>query len=97
MQELVDLFQKETNLLATRKSLNALKKYKPSAKKVVLESILNDLTIPVLSEAVQFFNGITSANSSANIIQAQRDYFGAHTYQRIDDETGKMYHTKWKQ
>ena len=73
----------------------ALKKYRHSAKTVVLQSILNDITAPALSESIQFFNGITTAYTSANIIQAQRDYFGAHTYQRLDDDSGKSYHANW--
>ena len=70
--------------------------YKPSAKKVVSQCVLNDLTVPALSEAIQFFNGITTVYASANIIQAQRDYFGAHTYKRIDDNSEKFHHTDWK-
>jgi len=58
--------------------------------------VLNDLTVPALSEAIQFFNGITTVYASANIIQAQRDYFGAHTYQRIDYNSEKFHHTDWK-
>jgi 6-phosphogluconate dehydrogenase len=53
------------------------------------------LPISCFSESINFFNTYTTANSPANLIQAQRDYFGAHTYQRIDDETGTFYHTKW--
>ncbi len=62
---------------------------------MVSQCILNDITIPALGEAIQFFNGITTKYASANIIQAQRDYFGAHTYQRLDDDSGKSYHTNW--
>ena len=42
-----------------------------------------------------FLTNITTANSSANLIQAQRDYFGAHTYQRKEDDTGQFYQTDW--
>ncbi len=49
----------------------------------------------MFSESVNFFNGFTTSNSPANLIQAQRDYFGAHTYQRIDDNSGKFHHTNW--
>ena len=54
-----------------------------------------ELPITCLSEAVNFFNSYTISDSSANLIQAQRDYFGAHTYQRIDDSSGKFHHTNW--
>ena len=62
---------------------------------MVSEGVLNELPIPSLSESINFLNNFSVANSSANLIQAQRDYFGAHTYQRIDDATEKFYHTNW--
>jgi 6-phosphogluconate dehydrogenase len=46
-------------------------------------------------EALNNFHGVKIADSSANIIQAQRDYFGAHTYERKDDSSGKKYHSDW--
>ena len=60
------------------------------------QCVLNDITAPALGEAIQFLNGITTECASANIIQAQRDYFGAHTYKRIDDDGLKSHHTNWK-
>ncbi|WP_298893442.1 NADP-dependent phosphogluconate dehydrogenase [uncultured Psychroserpens sp.] len=96
MKDLVEIFKNTSNLLTHKKIIETLNQYKSSTKTVVLQSILNDVSIPALSEAIQFFNGITTAYSSANIIQAQRDYFGAHTYQRLDDNSGKNYHTNWK-
>ena len=95
MQELVEVF-KETNTIVTHKYLIELMyQYKPSAKRVISQSVLNDIAIPCLSESIQFLNGITTAYTSANIIQAQRDYFGAHTYKRIDDNGVKKHHTNW--
>ena len=96
MQNLVDVFKKTSNILTNPTLIDSIKKFKPSAKKVVLQSILNDITSPCLGESIQFFNGITTVYSSANIVQAQRDYFGAHTYQRLDDSSGKNHHTNWK-
>jgi 6-phosphogluconate dehydrogenase len=96
MQDLVEIFKETTNLLTNKKIRKVLNTYKPSTKTVVLQSILNDIATPALSEAIQFFNGITTAYASANVIQAQRDYFGAHTYQRTDDKSKKFYHTNWK-
>ena len=95
MEELVSIF-KETNAVLTHTIITKMIiDCKPSIKRVVADCVLSDVTTPALSEALQFFNGITTQNSSANIIQAQRDYFGAHTYQRIDDNSGKFYHTNW--
>jgi 6-phosphogluconate dehydrogenase len=50
---------------------------------------------PVISSCLNYFKSLISARSSANMIQAQRDYFGAHTYQRVDDPSGAAHHTKW--
>jgi 6-phosphogluconate dehydrogenase len=52
-------------------------------------------SMPCFSAALNFLNGYTEARGSANIIQAQRDYFGAHRYQRLDDSSAKTYHTQW--
>lgn len=54
-------------------------------------------SIPVLSSAFNYFLGFTAAQSSANMIQAQRDYFGAHTFQRVDQPLGQYFHYKWKE
>ena len=68
---------------------------KPQLNSVVSKSILGEIAIPCFSEAVNFLNGYINSDSSANLIQAQRDYFGAHTYQKKSDITGKYYHTNW--
>ncbi len=96
MEELVAVFKETTNILTNTQLIASIKEYKASAKKVVSQCILNDITAPSLGESIHFFNGITTENSSANIIQAQRDYFGAHTYKRIDDDGVKSHHTIWK-
>ena len=95
MEELVDVFKHTTNILTNPKLIDLVNTYKPAAKKVVSQSILNDIATPALGEAIQFLNGITTAYASANVIQAQRDYFGAHTYLRLDDASGKSHHTNW--
>ena len=49
-----------------------------------------------MSSALAFFDGYRSAELPANLIQAQRDYFGAHTYERTDRERGEAFHTDWE-
>ncbi len=44
---------------------------------------------------MSYFDGLSTPHSAANLIQAQRDYFGAHTYERVDWERGKFFHTNW--
>ena len=95
MEDLVDVFKETTNILTNKKLIATINQYKHSAKKVVSQAVLNDITIPSLGESLQFLNGISTEISSANIIQAQRDYFGAHTYKRTDDDSGKNHHTNW--
>ena len=95
MEEFVEVFKKDSNILKSNKFISLVNQYKPSLKKVVSECVLNDISAPALSESVQFFNGITTSYSSANVIQAQRDYFGAHNYKRLNDKSGKSYHSNW--
>ena len=95
MVELVDVLKSSTFILKNDKIIKQIKNLKPSTNKVIAECILNEIPISCLSEAINFFNSYTTEDSSANLIQAQRDYFGAHTYQRIDDPSGKFHHTNW--
>jgi 6-phosphogluconate dehydrogenase len=96
MVELVDVFKTTDNMLTNSIIIEKIKTLKPSIKKVVSECVLNELPTPTFSESINFLNSFAIANSSANIIQAQRDYFGAHTYQRKNDDSDKFYHTDWK-
>lgn len=69
---------------------------KSSLERVVTESVESGLDSPCFFGALNYFNSYTAVRTSANIIQAQRDYFGAHTYKRIDDPEGPSHHTDWK-
>ena len=53
------------------------------------------IPVPALATALSFFDGYRSARLPANLLQAQRDYFGAHTYERIDRDRGEFFHTNW--
>lgn len=67
-----------------------------SLTETVTASLQSHMAVPALSEALNYIHAMRTANSAMNLIQAQRDYFGAHTYQRIDDVSGKAYHTNWR-
>jgi 6-phosphogluconate dehydrogenase len=67
----------------------------PSLRKVVAEGALNGIALPAMSAALSYFDGLRTLHSAANLIQAQRDYFGAHTYERVDREKGQFFHTDW--
>ncbi len=96
METLVQVLQISKDILLEASFISKIKSLYPSTTKVVSECILHEVPIPCLSEALNYFNGYKTKNSSANLIQAQRDYFGAHTYQRLHDPSGKAYHTIWK-
>ena len=57
--------------------------------------VARGIPLPAFTAALSFFDGYRSARLPANLLQAQRDYFGAHTYQRVGDATGKHYHFEW--
>jgi len=96
MVELVEVLKSNQSILKNEIIIIEIKKLKKTTSEVISKCILNDIPAPCLSESLIFFNSYSTANSSANLIQAQRDFFGAHTYQLIDDESGKFHHTNWK-
>ena len=96
METLVPILEDNNNILINKGINNCITENKDYLTKLVIESISNELTIPCFSDALNYFNGITEENLPANLIQAQRDFFGAHTYQRNDDDSEYYYHSNWK-
>lgn len=74
---------------------NILERCMPAWRKIAATSFETGLPMPCMTSALSFLDGYTTARSSANMIQAQRDYFGAHTYERIDKNPGEFFHTNW--
>jgi 6-phosphogluconate dehydrogenase len=64
-------------------------------RKVVSVAARIGIPVPSFSSALAYFDGYRTASLPANLLQAQRDYFGAHTYERIDKERGEYFHTNW--
>jgi 6-phosphogluconate dehydrogenase len=64
-------------------------------KDTVSKLALSDRAYPVATSGLDYFKSLTSSRTNAYMIQAQRDYFGAHTYKRTDDASGNSHHTKW--
>ena len=64
-------------------------------RRVVTAGIAAGVPLPAYSSALAFYDGLRSARTPANLIQAQRDHFGAHTYERIDRPRGEFVHTDW--
>ncbi len=83
------------NLLADDFFVAALTQAAPGWRRTVTRGIRLGLPLPALGSALAFFDGYRSARLPANMLQAQRDYFGAHTYERIDRPRGEFFHTDW--
>ena len=73
----------------------AIKELVPAWREVVAYAVKAGIPMPAFASALSYFDGYTSAKLPANLLQAQRDYFGAHTYERIDCERGEFFHTDW--
>ncbi|MFK7972864.1 MAG: NADP-dependent phosphogluconate dehydrogenase [Bacteroidia bacterium] len=95
MKELVVLLKTEQAILLNDTIRQTITKNHASMQAVAIACIKNEVHAPCLLEAANFYHGLKTAHSSANLIQAQRDYFGAHTYQKVDDPSGGSYHTMW--
>ncbi len=68
----------------------------PAWHNVIAEAAVNGVALPCMAAALNQFNSLRLHNSMANLIQAQRDYFGAHTYQRVDAPRDKSFHSDWE-
>lgn len=67
----------------------------PSLRETVSKSALSGTALPAMSSALNYFYALTTECSAANLIQAQRDYFGAHTFERLDRPRGEHFHEDW--
>ena len=67
----------------------------PAWRRVVSEGALMGVPLPCFATALSFFDGYRTARLPTNLLQAQRDYFGAHTYERVDRPRGQFFHTNW--
>lgn len=64
-------------------------------RRVCVAAVEHGIATPALSSALSYFDGISTASLPANLLQAQRDYFGAHQYERVDKSRGEFFHTDW--
>ena len=84
-----------TNLLLDPYFTNAVLDAQTGWRKVCAAAMLNGVPAPAFSSALAYFDGYRSERLPANLLQAQRDYFGAHTYERVDAPRGQFFHTNW--
>jgi 6-phosphogluconate dehydrogenase len=73
----------------------ALERCQVGWRRVVSSAVLAGVPIPAYAGALAFYDAYRSERLPANLIQAQRDYFGAHTYERVDQPRGRFFHTRW--
>ncbi len=95
IKEAFDKNPKLSNLLLDPFFKEKIESSQEAWRRVVAASVTNGIWIPALSTALNYFDGIRNSRLPANLLQAQRDYFGAHTYERVDKPRGEFFHTNW--
>ena len=83
------------NLLLDSYFAQVIQNHQAAWRRVICSATTNGIWIPAFSSALAYFDGYRTARLSTNILQAQRDYFGAHTYERTDKARGEFFHTNW--
>ncbi|MBV9611926.1 MAG: decarboxylating NADP(+)-dependent phosphogluconate dehydrogenase [Acidobacteriaceae bacterium] len=84
-----------TNLLLDEFFSGVLNNYQSSWRNAIIQATRSGVPMPAFSTALAFFDGYRSERLPANLLQAQRDFFGAHTYERVDKPRGQFFHTNW--
>jgi len=84
-----------TNLLLDPYFKEKIESAQDSWRRVVSTAVLNGIWVPAISTALNYYDGFRTDRLPANLLQAQRDYFGAHTYERVDKPRGEFFHTNW--
>ena len=95
MESLAELFKKEADLFKHPAIISEVKNNAKSAKAILNDAFNLNIATLCISDSLQYWLSITTEKSNAHIIQAQRDYFGAHTYQRIDKPLTEFFTTNW--
>jgi 6-phosphogluconate dehydrogenase len=95
IKEAFDQQPKLTNLLLDPFFKAAIRKAQRSWRHVVATAARKGIPVPAFSTALAFYDSYRSERLPANLLQAQRDYFGAHTYERVDQPRGQFSHTNW--
>jgi 6-phosphogluconate dehydrogenase len=95
IKEAYDKNHELENLLMDDFFSDVLNKYQGGWRKALISAIELGVPTPAFSTALAFFDGYRTARLPANLLQAQRDFFGAHTYERVDKPRGEFFHTNW--
>ncbi|MBJ7552838.1 NADP-dependent phosphogluconate dehydrogenase [Marinomonas spartinae] len=100
LQRIADAFdgnRELENLLLSDYFADTMAKKQAGLRKAVVLAAQSGVPTPAFFSALAYFDGYRSEVLPANLLQAQRDYFGAHTYERVDGEPGQKYHTFWQE
>jgi len=98
LEDIKNAFEKNPelqNLLLDDFFAHAIKEASSGWREAISFGIHQQIPLPTMSAALSFFDSYRSAVLPANLLQAQRDYFGAHTYKRLNDKKNRSYHTHW--
>jgi len=95
MEKSVEIFKSSNNYFDNEKVFQTLVDTESSIKKILQYGLDNRIALHSFSAANNYWIAMTTENSSANVIQAQRDFFGAHMYQRTDVDNDIFFHTNW--
>jgi len=98
LSKIKDAFGKKPdleNLLLDPLFKRAVEKGQAAWRRVVNSAIKLGIAMPAMTSALAFYDGFRAEHLPANLLQAQRDYFGAHTYERVDKPRGEFFHTNW--
>ena len=83
------------NLMLAPYFRTVLNRSQPAWRQVVAQAVAAGIPVPAFGASLAYFDSLRSARLSANLLQAQRDFFGAHTYERVDRPAGQWFHTEW--
>ena len=95
IKEAFDANPELPNLLLDPYFKDVIEKAQAGWRRVCAAALANGIPMPAMTSALSYFDGYRAERLPANLLQAQRDYFGAHTYERIDAPRGEFFHTNW--
>lgn len=95
IKEAFDADPELANLLLAPHFMKIINNAQSGWRRVCSTALTNGVPVPALTSALCYYDGYRSERLPANLLQAQRDYFGAHTYERVDKPRGEFFHTNW--
>ncbi len=98
LEKITEAFQENPdidNLLLAPFFKEKIEQAQKGWRQVAATALINGIPVPAFTAGLTYYDGYRTENLPANLMQAQRDYFGAHTYERIDSPRGEFFHTNW--